>query len=243
MQKSIEVILTPALAHLVDFNQKTVVAIDIFRATTTICSAFDNGFGKVITVAGKEDALEIKNQNSLTAGERDGKKLPGFDLGNSPLQLPKVKNNETLILTTTNGTQIINISIQNGCKKVISGAFINMDVVIDYLKKSDLDCILFCAGWKNQINIEDTTYAGALTSALSENFNVIGDPAQLALNLWEKNKNQFREFFRNSNHYHRLSLLGCEEDLEFCMQTAVSKALPVFNNKSDYPEFIDIAKA
>src|SRR5690606_12683663 len=113
--------------------------------------------------------------------------------------------------------------------------------VIDYLIKSESDCILFCAGWKNQVNIEDTAFAGALTSALLENFNVIGDPAQLALNIWEKNKNQYREFFRNSNHYHRLSRLGCEEDLKFCMNTATSKALPVCNNKTDYPEFLNIA--
>jgi 2-phosphosulfolactate phosphatase len=242
MQKTIEVILTPALANLVDFNQKNIVAIDIFRATTTLCSAFDKGFGKVITVGGKEEALQLKNHSSLTAGERDGQKLPGFDLGNSPLQLPVVKNKETLILTTTNGTQIINISLQNGCKEVISGSFINMEKVIEYLKKSDSDCILFCAGWKNQINIEDTFYAGALASALSENFKIVGDPAQIALNLWDKNCNQYKALFRNSNHYQRLSNMGCKDDIEFCMETSVSNALPVCSKKSDFPEFIDFAE-
>ena len=77
---TLEVCLSPALLHLFDTRNRIVVIIDIFRATSTITAALDNGAKCVIPVASVEECIAIGKQtdNSLTAGERDGKVAAGL---------------------------------------------------------------------------------------------------------------------------------------------------------------------
>ncbi len=86
----LEVCLSPALLHLFDTKDTIVVIIDVFRATSTIATALDNGASSVIPVATVEECVAKGNsiQNSLTAGERDGKIAEGLEYGNSPLEYP-----------------------------------------------------------------------------------------------------------------------------------------------------------
>lgn len=112
------------------------VVIDVLRTFTTTCYLFANGAKEVISVADLDEAYAIKkvHPSYLLIGERKGLKLSDFDWGNSPAELQKVPfNQKTIILTTSAGTQGIQKAIH--ADEVITGAFVNTDAIITYIKK------------------------------------------------------------------------------------------------------------
>lgn len=163
MSKKLQVILTPALSHLYEMKQADVVIIDILRATTSMCVAMANGAKSIIPVADIHEAREYKRNGYLVAAERNGEKVEGFDFGNSPHSFSaEAVQDKTIIFTTTNGTRCIDIASESGAEQIIIGSFLNLNSVADMLKSSDRDLFLFCAGWKDKFNLEDTLFAGAL---------------------------------------------------------------------------------
>ena len=90
-------------------NAKGVaVIIDVFRAFSVACYAFDAGAARIIATSGVENAFQLRKQykNSVLVGERDEKKIEGFDFGNSPTEIIKTDlSGKTVIHTTTAGTQ------------------------------------------------------------------------------------------------------------------------------------------
>ena len=88
----------------------------MFRATSTIATALFNGAEKVIPVANVEDCIELgKKLNAVTAGERDGKVIPGLQHGNSPAEYYReFIQNKILVLTTTNGTRLLHMALKSG---------------------------------------------------------------------------------------------------------------------------------
>lgn len=210
-----EVLLSPDLSSLVDFKGKTVVIIDVFRATTTICHAFNKRIPHVLTVSDASQALALKDKNTLHAGERNGVKLEGFDLGNSPSEINELTSlPESLILTSTNGTKCVEIAVQNEASKVIIGALNNVSALATFLIQSNQPFILFCAGWKGNPNIEDTYMAGALLDKLNIDTHN-NDAATLALHAYQYNKSN-ANYLKNSQHYQRLLAMGNNLDLTLC---------------------------
>jgi 2-phosphosulfolactate phosphatase len=93
-----------------EINPDIAVVIDVLRATTTISWALTNGADSVQFFADldllRESAIKWKADKRLLLGERGGKKIEGFDLGNSPLSVTKkVVNGKRLFMSTTNGTK------------------------------------------------------------------------------------------------------------------------------------------
>ena len=228
MKHKLEVCLSPALLHLYDTNNCNVVIIDIFRATSTITAALHNGAACVIPVASVEECIVIGNQtpNSITAGERDGKVATGLAYGNSPFEYPAdFINGKTLVLTTTNGTKLLHMV--KGASNIIIGSFLNLDAVIDFLKKDDKPVILGCAAWKDRFNLEDTLFAGAVANALQQDFTINCDSARAAIHLHEASKGEYLAFLKNSSHYNRLSGYGLIKDLEYCTSTNLHPIVPI----------------
>ena len=99
--------------HLYDVRDKTVVIIDILRATSCMTTAFAHGINSITPFAKLEDCIAMKAKGYFTAGERDGKKVDGFDLGNSPFEYMEEKlRGKKIAFTTTNGTQAIAKAIE-----------------------------------------------------------------------------------------------------------------------------------
>jgi 2-phosphosulfolactate phosphatase len=64
------------------------VVIDVLRAFTCAALMMHLGARKIILLAEPEAVLKLKRETGcLAVGEVDGKKVPGFDLGNSPSQI------------------------------------------------------------------------------------------------------------------------------------------------------------
>jgi 2-phosphosulfolactate phosphatase len=86
------------------------VIIDVLRASSTIVTALAHGVREILTVTSISDALNLKRWKYTTAGERKGSKIPGFDLGNSPVEFLKtIKNHpiQKIALTTSNLTRVL----------------------------------------------------------------------------------------------------------------------------------------
>ena len=145
------------------------VIIDVFRAFSTACYAFGNGAARMICVGGVTQALQLKSKipESILIGERDGKKVAGFDYGNSPTEIEHVDfSGKTLILTTSSGTQgIVNAT---NADEVITGSFINAGAVVKYVNRmAPRKVSLVCMGRGGvQLSDEDTECAGYVRNAL-----------------------------------------------------------------------------
>jgi len=217
---TIDTILTPALFHLhsKDIENKQVVVIDILRATTTMVVAYENGAESVVPVEHLDDALAYRGKGYLIAGERNGVKVEGFDMGNSPQEFTKnVVEGQNIVLSTTNGTKAINACIAAKYRYVSS--FRNIDAMAKTIIENNLDVLLFCAGWKDKFNLEDTVFAGALAQQLLDNgFTTNDDATRMACTLWNLAKPNLAEFLADASHVQRFKSLHIESDLEVCLQ-------------------------
>jgi 2-phosphosulfolactate phosphatase len=227
---TLHTLLSPRLLDIYDVTDSIVVIIDVFRATSTIATALHNGASRVIPVDTVEKCIEIgKKTGGITAGERDGKVIEGLAHGNSPAEYPRaVIEGQTLVLTTTNGTRLLHMALQNGASEVITGSFPNLSAVCDHLLKLNRNVILGCSTWKDRFNIEDTLFAGAVVSRLKEAFTIHCDSSLMAEEMYTLHKDDIKRFVRRTTHWHRLAKFGLEKDLEYCVTTDVANVLPIY---------------
>ena len=229
----LEVCLSPALLHLFDTKGTVVVIIDVFRATSTIAAALHNGAKCVIPVASVPECIELGTQieNSITAGERDGKIAEGLEYGNSPLEYPRAfVEGKTLVLTTTNGTRLLHM-VQDA-DTIITGSFLNLGAVCDFLAAQGKNVVLGCAAWKDRFNMEDTLFAGAVVSRIGRQFDINCDSARGAKNLYESSGGgNFINFLRDSSHYRRLSGFGLLGDMEYCTTPDLHPVVPILEGR------------
>lgn len=225
--------LSPALLHLYDLKNAVVVIIDVFRATSTIASVLHNGAKCIIPVDTVPKAIEIsKRIDAIAAGERDGKIADGLAHGNSPLEYsPDFIEGKTLVLTTTNGTKLLHMALDNNADTIISGSFPNLSSVCKFLIAQNKNVVLGCAGWKDRYNLEDTLFAGAVISNIKEHFIIHCDSSLTAELLYEKHKDNLVDFAPNLTHYHRLvERFGLIEDIRFCLTPDVADVLVVYED-------------
>ncbi len=231
MKPTLFTCVSPALIHLYDLRDAVVVIIDVFRATSTIAAALYNGAECVIPVDTVPKAIEVSmSLNGIAAGERDGRLAEGLSHGNSPMEYSSdFIENKILVLTTTNGTRLLHMALNNGADDIITGSFPNVSAVCDYLIKQNKNVILACAGWKDKFNLEDTLFAGAVISRVKENFTIHCDSSLTAAVLYQNSKNNLLSFAKNFTHYHRLvNRFGHIEDIDFCLTEDIANVLAVY---------------
>jgi len=235
MSKKIEVCLTPALIDLFDIEESIVVVIDVLRATSSITYGIENGAEAIIPVANVEDCLTYVDKGYLLAAERNGEVVAGYDFGNSPFSYTKEKvSGKTVVLTTTNGTKALHLANKRAYQVVI-GSFLNLDSLCGYLAAQNKNVLLLCAGWKDQFNLEDTLFAGAVVNKLRKHFEHFDDSSVAAEDLYSLAKDDLRKYLYKSSHSHRLAQLNIEEDVVFCLQLNICSAIPVLEGERLVP--------
>lgn len=228
----LNVCLTPALIPLFNVEDYIVVVIDIFRATSSICYGIENGAEAIIPVSQVEECLayQEKHPGYLLAAERNGEVVSGFDFGNSPFSYTKEKvNGKTVVLTTTNGTHALHLS--RGAKKIVIGSFLNITATCNWLKKQNENVLLVCAGWKNNFNLEDTLFSGAVVEQLQNHNFRIDDAAIAANDLYRLAANDLDGYLKKTSHSERLKQLGIEADIAFCLQVDIARSIPVLDGE------------
>jgi len=228
MKKYVHVCLTPALIDQYPVDRSIVVAIDVLRATSSMCVGIDSGVDHIIPVEHIEDVPPYREQGYLIAGERDGNQLDGFDMGNSPFSFmePRVKGAK-IAMTTTNGTRTIKAAQERNAIEVVAGSFANISILTKWLIEQDTDVVLFCAGWKNNLTLEDTAFAGAMALRLRSHFNAYPDTTLIAETLFQAVSLRKRFYMRSSSHFQRLIKMNLQEEVKYCLRRDTHPVIPI----------------
>jgi 2-phosphosulfolactate phosphatase len=213
---SIDVCLSPNLLPLYNLEGKLVIVVDVLRATSCMVTAIAHGVDHIIPFDNLENCAALKAEGYLTAAERDGQQIEGFDFGNSPFTyMSSDLKGKNLAVTTTNGTACIKLSA--GAKEIGIGSFLNLRAVAAYIRTTKSDVVIACSAWKGKPNSEDTLFAGALIELLPELLPE-SDNCLLAQTLWVAAKENPTAFINQTTHVQRLHKLGIVDDIAFCMQ-------------------------
>lgn len=228
----LEVCPSPALFPAYERPGSVVVVIDIFRATSAICTAFQYGVQQMIPVASLEEAAEYKARGFMVGAERNGSAIEGYDFGNSPYSYMSEKiRGQTVVISTTNGTQAIEAA--RNATSVVIGSFLNLSALCGWLHAQQKEVILLCSGWKNRFSLEDMLFAGAVAQRLSgmtETYK-LGDAALAAKSLFESAKTNPYRLLHNSSHKERLARLGLKEDIRYCLKLDQTGIIPALEGK------------
>lgn len=204
------------------------MAIDVLRATTAVCAAFQAGCSAVVPLDSLEDIKHYRLLGFKSAAERGGKKVDGAEYGNSPTEyLRHDMSGIKLAYSTTNGT----VCILRGADADLTlvGSFANLTALTERLNLENKDVVLLCSGWQNDFCIEDTLLAGAIIERLSE-FRIVGDAAHMALSLWREAKDDTYQYCRRASHVHRLEGFGAGDDVVFAFKVDTCPVVPMLKN-------------
>ncbi len=202
-----------------DRRRWAAVGIDVLRATTTLTVALRNGARQVIPVASPADARELRRRlpGALLCGERGGRRLEGFDLGNSPAEYGfGIVAGRSLVFASTNGSAALRSTA--GCGARLLGAFVNGSAVVGAVAGRPF-VLLVCAGKLGGFALEDAACAGWLCERLiAAGARLDGAAAELARSLAPRNEAELRALVQGAEHGRYLRSLGPEfaADVEFC---------------------------
>lgn len=222
----ISVALTPAAP--ISIEGCTVVAVDILRATTAICAAFQAGADEIVPLDTLEALENYRGKGYLLAAERGGKKIGDAHYGNSPTEyLRHDLHGQRLAYSTTNGTRCILRGA--AADTTLVGAFANIMVLTERLLSHPAPLVIICSGWEGDFCIEDTLFAGALIDRLAASglYAVSQDAARMALDLWHLGKSDPYAFcLPRATHIQRLDSFGAHDDVLFAFRQDTCPVLP-----------------
>jgi 2-phosphosulfolactate phosphatase len=230
-RKNVEVCFTPGEYAYYKDDYEIVVVIDVLRATSAICAAFDNGIKAIIPVPTVEEAWEYKQKGYLAGAERKGQIVEGFDFGNSPFSYMKEEfRGKEVVLTTTNGTKSLDVA--KDAETVVIGSFLNLDALSLWLSKQDKNVLCLCSGWQDKFNLEDTICAGAISEFLinTGNFTSVEDSSIAAKYLYLSAKDNYLGYLKSSSHRRRLKNLNLNEDIKYCLTPNQTAVIPILRD-------------
>ena len=233
----VDLIFCASLLDELFMKDKNVVVIDVLRSSTTIATALQNGAREIIPVDSIEKAVKISGSLfgdvTLRGGERNGRVIQGFNLGNSPKEYsePVVKG-KSIIYCTTNGS--VALARSRHAKNLLIGSFVNMAVTVEFLKSLGEDLIIVCAGRPLAVggfSLEDTVCAGMMIAQLeaaSRVEPVLSDPSIAARSMYKAHGRSIPKMLKLSEHGRYLQEIGFGADLEACGQIDSVPVLPVW---------------
>jgi 2-phosphosulfolactate phosphatase len=217
-------------------REKNIIVIDVLRASSTITVALNNGAREIIPVASIESAVKISGslfgEVTLRGGERNGKIIEGFNLGNSPLEYSETAvKGKSIIYCTTNGS--VAMAKSRYARTLAVGSFINLTATSNFIRDGNKDFLFICAGRANTVgnfSLEDAVCAGMIIQNLlkAESLKVeLSDSAKAAQALSKSFGRSILKMLKTSEHGKYLTEIGFVEDLKICAQVDSVPVLPV----------------
>lgn len=227
----------PTLTTPEALSGSTVVVIDVLRATTTIATALAAGAKEIVPCLEIDEARQIAagfpSGTALLGGERGGKRIAGFDLGNSPAEYtPQRVSGKTVVITTTNGTKALQTCLQ--ASAVWLGALVNLRPVVERIAAAPRIDIL-CAGTDGQISHEDVLTAGLFVHRIlkagrkQQIERTLGDGATIAHGFAlarGRTESQRRACFASSRGGANLVELGYDSDIRDAVRIDAAPVAP-----------------
>lgn len=230
-RKHVEVCFTPGEYEYFKGEYDIIVVIDVLRATSAICAAFENGIKSIIPVATIEEAQAYKDKGYLVGAERKGQIVEGFDFGNSPYSYMKEEfKGKEVVLSTTNGTKAL--SIASDAPTVVVGSLLNLDALSQWLEEQDQNILCLCSGWQDKFNLEDTICAGAICDYLINTGKFTSDEDSsiaskyLYLSAWVNPLG----YLKSSSHRRRLKNLDLNDDIKYCLTPNQTNVIPILRD-------------
>lgn len=229
----IEVFLTGSNVAEEDVKDRTVIVVDVLRSSSTIAAAVGNGARAVVPVADMAEAGKIASNldqsTYLLGGEREGVKIEGYHLGNSPLEYAReTVEGRTIILNTSNGTGAL-VRARSAATLIV-GSFLNASRCVQHARDMGLDVTIVCAGKHNRVALEDTLCAGLMLYHLWEGRapGLVADTAHIAFTQYLHDRDQLGTALRRCNHAQWLAQNGYEADVDYCFQVDALPVLPLY---------------
>lgn len=236
----LEVLFSPAGFVPHEAAGRAVFVIDVLRATTTICAALHNGARAVVPVSTAEEATRLAQtlgpEDVVLAGERGSERIPGFALGNSPLEMAEsAVRGKTLVMTTTNGTAAL-LAAQGARETYVASA---ANLAVAGAKAHELwterkDLMILCAGRESRFALEDAYAAGRLAyEALGRRRTRKGlnDAALVAVDLVRRYGMSWERPFTLCLAGRHLTRLGMANDVADAGRENAYPVLPLFHER------------
>ena len=209
--------------------QAIAIVVDALRASATICTLFCKGVKEVWVVSEVSKAFELKNKfpEVLLIGERNNFKVPGFDFGNSPveisLQPEKTFKGKIVVFTSTSGARRISACLQ--VKSLFVGSCVNAKWVAERARvvsqRFKKDVVIIPAGdTSNEERLSEEDMAAALKVAECTGLPIVKVFPEFKL------EDSLEEVFLSSSHGKRLINAGFKKDVIFCSKENVLPSVP-----------------
>ena len=219
------------LPHLVWPGRQVSIVIDVIRASTSLITLVDRGASRILIASDVPTAraLAAKYDGAVLAGEEEGVAPPGFEYGNSPVELSRATvTDRPVLFVTTNGTAAIRAAEENG--PVLVGALRNSAAVTsearEMVAEEQSDLTIVCAGREGAFGIDDAYTAGCLASRLMDHYRwALTDSTEAALRLFRSEPDPLA-LFRVSAAGQNVISLGLAPDVEYCAEIDRSRSVP-----------------
>ena len=229
----VDLFVTPQEIPIFYTKGRRVVIVDVLRASTTLCCALQSGVEKIIPVESVEEAKQLlgtlDRETSLLAGEQDGQKLSGFDLGNSPSELCGSRfEGTTIVFACDDVGPLLSRSMEAVEKLLLS--FTNVQAVVDYVDGTgDQELTIICAGNNGRFAMEDALAAGMLLDrfGLPEDHADLNDAARACWILYLAQRRDLGGSVRRSAQGRALEERGEGRDVEIALQVDSTPFVPV----------------
>jgi 2-phosphosulfolactate phosphatase len=221
---------------------QTALVVDVLRASTTMITALGNGAAAIIPVADAAEARRLRaaaGNGTLLAGERRGDTVPGFDLGNSPLEMTRARvSGQTVIFTTSNGTRAL-LACRGAAVVGVAGV-VNVSAAARWAAAHDRDVTIVCSGERGSRSLEDLVCAGLIVDSLARLVPdaVLSPSATEARAEAERYRGDVPRLGRDSGWARHLRRSGRAGDVAVCLELDTSSLVPVF-----LPEFDKVVAA
>lgn len=227
------------------YSKDLSIMVDALRASSTITIALDK-FKEIYPVYTPEEAREIaEKKNAALAGERTGRTIEGFELGNSPGEMKVYdRKKDSLVLTTTNGVRVLE---NMESEIILIGSFINAKAcakVACELAREHIELVM--GGFERTFAIEDFLAAGEIMYWIQEELGKqnkldiddidyyeeetgITEYALSAI-LASRNSELVEKNSIKSKSGRRLSYLGYSDDVKLCVQKNISENVGIYKD-------------
>jgi 2-phosphosulfolactate phosphatase len=199
------------------------IVVDVVRATSSIAQALASGYERVLCCAEIDEARLLRTElgdDAVVGGERNGVVVDGFDVGASPREFAEGARAPTLILTTTNGTRAILVTVAS-CGEAYLGSLLNLSAVASAARGNGGDVSIVCSGFKGMFALDDAYCAGRIVAALDGERSDAAIAAEVVSNAWPTPLEGL-----NARTY---GPPGLEADIEYCAQVDLLTTVPRFN--------------
>jgi 2-phosphosulfolactate phosphatase len=232
---------TPLGLKAQDITGKPVLVIDVLRCTTTIVEALANGARAVLPTATAEDALRLaqnlEKDAVLLCGERKMDRIPGFALGNSPLEMTaEAVTDKTIVMATTNGT--VAIAATEPASPVIIGAVTNFTAAAAAARaalEEHGEITILCSGRERSFALEDAYVAGRFAQVLipgqARRSADLNDAAIAALELVRRYGDKWKGAIAASTAARALKAAGLKADIAAATEVDQHAIVPLYRER------------